>query len=278
VAAAAAAARLSVERPDRAAECADFGAVPEDPALSLVAAIGENLDVVRARAAMLFAEPGAAEVEVVCHAPAGPLAEAARGAIAAAVAATGIGHRLVTVARGADAADRLVAALGQARGAAVLILGADVLPAGPGWLAPWRCRLVPARPVLGGTLIDPAGSVIDAGGMPDDQRRFTGLPAADLPGAPALATRLATAECVGLTRAAAERFAAATRYPNPDVMLAETIAGIAAEGGEAATLVRSRFVRYAGPAADGRAECVDCEAIRLVLKRSFSPSGDQGRA
>ena len=107
---------------------------------------------------------GLGDVEVVCHVPAGRLADAARIAIADAVAVYGIGHRLVIVPPGADRGEGLLAALSHARGSAMLLLGAGVLPAGPGWLTPWRCRLVAARPVLGGTLLDTSGAVIDAGG------------------------------------------------------------------------------------------------------------------
>ena len=77
---------------------------------------------------------------------------------------------------------RLLAAFDATRGAGILLLGADVLPAGPGWLAPWLCRLVSARPMLGGTLLDTAGAVIHAGGCAGTAGRHVGLPAADLPG------------------------------------------------------------------------------------------------
>jgi hypothetical protein len=36
-----------------------------------------------------------------------------------------------------------------------------------------------------------------------------------------------------------------------------------------ATLLRSRFVRYAEPMGDGRTECVDIEAMRRLLKETF---------
>ena len=52
--------------------------------------------------------------------------------------------------------------------------------------------------------------------------------------------------CVGLTRAAAELVRdSGARYPNPDVMLAEAVQRLRAEGREVATLLRCRFVRYA---------------------------------
>ena len=53
-------------------------------------------------------------------------------------------------------------------------------------------------------------------------------------------------------------------------MIAEAAAQIVATGREVATLMRSRFVRYAEPSGDRRTECVDIEAMRRVLKGSFS--------
>ncbi len=277
VAAALAEARLSIEWPASITDCLVLGVPPEQPTLSLIAPVDEDLDLIRARAAMIFAEPGSGDVEVVCHVPASRLADAARIAIADAVAVYGIGHRLVIVPPGADRGEGLRAALSHARGSAMLLLGAGVLPAGPGWLTPWRCRLVAARPVLGGTLLDTSGAVIDAGGSDRDDRRHVGLPATDLPGVPALATARVSAECVGVTRAVAEALCeSSTRYPNPDVLLGEIVAGLG-EGKEAATMLRARFVRYGEARPDRRAECVDSEALQLVLKRSFSPSGQEDR-
>ena len=273
-------ARLSLERTPRPATTAAFGTPPDRPNLSVIVAVGDNLDVVRARAAMLFAEPGGRDVEVVYHDADGPLVAAARAAIADAAAVFGISHRLVILPEKSDATVRLLAAFDATRGAGILVLGADVLSAASGWLAPWLCRLVSARPILGGTLIDAAGAVLHAGVVPgDSQLRHIGLPSADLPDAPAAATMLVSAECVGLTRSAAELVRdSGARYPNPDVMLADTVARLRAEGREVATLLRCRFVRYADAPVDRFGEAVDSAALQLVLKRSFSPSRDERQA
>lgn len=272
-------ARLALERLARPASAARFGAEIEAPSLSMVAPVGDNLDVVRARAAVLFAEPGGRTVEIVYHVAAGPLAAAARAAVAGTAQVYGLAHRLVTVPEEADDADRLVAALGACRGDRVLLLGADVLPAGMGWLSPWLCGLDDATPVIGGTLLDTGGAVADAGGGAAGAPRLVGLPAVDLPAEAELPTLRVTAACVGLTRAAAERMCAETaRYPNPDVMLAETVARLAGEGGNVTTRLRSRFVRYGAAATDARAERVDAAAMALVLKRSFRASGEEGAA
>ena len=42
-------------------------------------------------------------------------------------------------------------------------------------------------------------------------------------------------------------------------------------------MLRARFVRYGEARPDRRAECVDSQALQLVLKRSFSPSGQEDR-
>jgi len=278
VVAALAEARLTIARPRRIAEVRGFGLPGGAPALSIVAPVSGNLDIIAARAAMLFAEPGAREVEILCTVEAGRLADAAETTIADAAAVFGISHRLVVVETGGDAADRLLAGLDAAAGGLLLLLGAEVLPAAPGWLATWRCRLVDGRPLLGGTLVDAAGAVLDAGGRDAADRRYVGLPEPDLPDLPTLGTMRATAECVGMTRAVAEAIAAsATRYPNPDLMIAEAVARLREDGREAATLLRSRFVRFAEPAVDPRSECVDLEAMRWILKRSFSPCGQKVR-
>jgi len=268
-----AAARLSTPRRARPADLAAFGPDLAEPALSVIAAIGKDVDVIAARAAMLAGEPGAGEVEIVCHVEAGRLADAAQAAAARAAAVFGVAHRVVIVAPGGDAADRLLAALACARGASLLVLGAAVLPAAPGWLAPWRGLAASGRPMLGATLVDWSGAVIDAGGERFDDRRHEGLPAADLPAVIELAAARLCGDCVGLTRDAAARLAAeADRYPNPEVMLAEIAARLAGEGHEIATRLDLRFVRYAeAPAADRRTECVDVEALDRILKRSFRP-------
>ena len=239
----------------------------------MIAAVGHNLDVVGARAAMLFAELGGRDVELVYHVANGPLMAAARAAIADAAAVFGISHRLVVLPETSDATMRLLAAFDATRGAGILVLGADVLPAAPGWLAPWLCRLVSARPILGGTLIDAAGAVLHAGAVRGDgPLRHVGLPSADLPDAPAASTMLVSTECVGLTRSAAELVRdSGVRYPNPNVMLAETVARLRAEGREVATLLRCRFVRYTDVPVDCFGEAVDFGGVAAGPKAFLQP-------
>jgi hypothetical protein len=245
----------------------------------VIAAVGANLDLIRARAAMLFAEPGGRDVELLYHVTDNPLGAATRVAIADAAAVFGIAHRLLTFPDGTHASMRLLAAIAATTAPGILVFGADVLPAAGGWLAPWLCRLVSARPVLGATLLDSAGAVIHAGGGPGHERRHLGLPTGDLPASPAAATSLVCAECFGLTRPAADTLRdSAAFYPNPDVMLAETIERVRADGKEAAPLLRCRFVRYADSPADRPGEAVDAAALGLVLKRSFNPSRHEGQA
>ena len=264
-------ARLDMER--RAPQAIEtFGTPNPQPPLTIVAGVGDSLDIIRARAALLFAEPRGHAVEIVYHALSGPLADAARVAIAHAEAVTGIAHRLVTLPAGATAADRLIAALSAAAAPRILSLGADVLPSGPGWLAPWLSGLTEARPILGGALLDVAGSVLDAGGtiapdkgQPTARPRATGCPARDLPRTTA-ATTLVTAECVGLTRSAADLLCTGVpNYPNPDLMLAEL-----AQRMQARTLFQCRFVRYAAPAPrTPHDDAVDAAALALLLKAFF---------
>ena len=115
-----------------------------------------NLDLIRARAAMLFAEPGARRRRARL-----PRAERAgwptrrgrrsptRRRSSASRTGWSRSRRAPTRRSGCWRRSRV------ARGAALLLLGADVLPAGPrvaGALA--AAGSVAARPVLGGTLLD----------------------------------------------------------------------------------------------------------------------------
>jgi hypothetical protein len=256
------------------------------PKLSIVAGVSDNLDLVRARAAMVFGEPRRGRVELVYHVADGALAAAARRAVADAAAVFGIPHRLVVLRRDADMGGRFLAALEQARGERLLAMGADVLPAGPGWLAAWLRRIGAARPMLGGALLDHSGAVLHAGADPARgpggaaQRpgRFEGLPAADLPRRPAMPTARVSAECVGLTRAAANLVLACRRYPDPDIMLAQAAGVLRQEGRKISTLLACRFVRYAERRAHPLDVAAQAEALRLTLNASFAAAGEKASA
>ncbi len=275
-------ARLSMSRPHPAACVEEIGVAPARPALSIVTAVGADLDLIRARAARLFAEPGAASAELVYHVPAGPQERAARAAIEAAATVYGLPHRMVTTAADCDASSALIAALGAARGEGALVLGADVLPAGPGWLAAWLRAIGPQRPIVGGTLLAVDGSVIDAGGAVAGgrrgaARRAPGMPGAGLPRSESAPTSRATIACVGLSRRGVELLLAATWHPEPDVLLAQAVAGLARSDLAARTLLRGRCVRFAEAAVrDPLTLAADARAVEMLLKRSFSLVGDEG--
>lgn len=281
---AAARARFDLDRPGQSSVVEDFGAAVELPKLSIIAGVGENLDMIRARAAMLFAEPRRRRVELVYHVADGPLAAAGRTAMANAAAVFGIPHRLVVLGRGADMADRLLAAVARARGDGLLVMGADVLPAGPGWLAPWTRRLGASPTMLGGTLLTHCGAVAHAGAVApgrSDQRpeqRYRGLPACDLPRRSMMATALVSAECVGLSRAAATLVLAMRPYPNPDIMLAEAADRLRLDGKKVSTLLHCRFVRYAEDRQHPLDDATDTEALRLALNPSFAVAGEKAAA
>ena len=149
--------------------CETFGQPPERPLLSVVAAVGDNLDLVRARAAMLFAEPGArGRAASITWRPAALAAAARRGDRRR---GGGLRHRAPAgdaAGRGATrptgcwrrsrsrAGPRAAAARGGGAAGGGRLAGAVALPAGR------------ARPVLGGTLLDVGGAVIDAGGAPGE--------------------------------------------------------------------------------------------------------------
>jgi hypothetical protein len=277
-------ARLTLERVGPVA-VETFGEVHREPPLSIIAGVGADLDTIRARAALVFSEPRGRAVELVYHVADSRLAVAARAAVAHAEAVYGIAHRLVILPAKATAADRVFAALDAASAPRMLVLGADVLPVGTGWLAPWLTGLGEGRPILGGTLLDAAGSVVDAGGsvagdgdLPVARRRALGWPARELARA-TTATDLVTAECVGITRSVADLLSDATpHYPNPDVMLASVVQAVRRQGQEARTLTQSRFVRYAvSTVRNPIIEAADARALGLVLKPFFRSGSDQLR-
>ncbi|MFO1210398.1 MAG: hypothetical protein U1E40_14445 [Amaricoccus sp.] len=237
-----------------------------DPLLAIVAPVPANLDLIRARAAAVFAEPKGRAIELVYHVRPGPLASAARAAIALAEAVYGIPHRLVTLPPAATDTDALRAAIEAATAPRLLALGAEVLPAEPGWLAAWLTRLDSSRPLLGGALLDIAGSALDLGGWPvrDLPRRSPATPV--------------SAACVGLTREAVRRLDEMPHYPEPDVTLAAIAATLGREGRAPHRMPQTRFVRHGGGTPRSRlAAAVDSAALQLLLNPSFRPGGDEGR-
>lgn len=273
-----AAARLTMDRPDAAAFVEDFGAAQARPELSIVAPVGADLDLIRVRAAKLFAEGGAG-VELVYHAAAGARAAAARGAIADAAAVYGAPHRLVTFGKSSDPASRMLAALDAARGTAALLLGSEVLPMGRGWLEQWRRAMGRGDAIVGGTLLGIDGAVVDAGACGsgrNDARRAKGLPGSGLPRAEFAATSRVTADCVGLTRPVIDALlGSAIWHPEPDLLLAQAVAR--QRKGAVRTLLRGRFVRYgAEPVRDPLTLAADARALAAILKRSFSVVGEEG--
>lgn len=265
-------AHRSMARRDASARVAEIGRQPLRPRIALVAAVGDNLDIVRARAALLAREPGAAQVESIYHHGEGETAAAARRVIAGAHAVFGLPFRIVTLDASANASERLRAALCEASADLVLVLGADVLPEGPGWLAAWVRALgrKTAPDLIGGTLLA-GGAVADAGGTitfspgsaPEMRKRHAGLPARDLPAAATLATDLVSAACVGMTRLAVDMLCrSASVYPHPDILLTEVAARLREDGRPARTDLRLRFDSYRASAG---ADPVDALADRHAL-------------
>ena len=215
-----------------------FGAL-EAPSLTLLAPAGDLPDVIRARAALAFAERGGRQVQIVLTAPEGPRAVALRRIVAELSALTGLAHRIVTHVPDATPAEALRAGLGATRGD-VLILGAEVLPEGRGWLAAWRRRLRRTGAILGGLLLAGDGSIGHAGGP-----RFRGLPR-DLAPRGRRSGMTFSDEAVGLTRAGvAWLIEAPSGHPDPATLLAALAAEERAAGRATATDFGLACRRYA---------------------------------
>lgn len=224
--------RLDREPAEGRARLEAFG-LASAPRLSIVAGLCDDLDLVRARAAVVFAEPSRATVEILYHLADGPDAEAARAAIAHAAAAWGIAHSLVMAPSGASEGERVRMALAFARGRSVLFLDARTLPAARGWLG----RAVRDKRVIA------MGRAVDHEGLPTGE-----------PGPVRLDASLSHAlpEVPGMT---------------PAVLLA-ALAARNTQGARARTGNES-FVRFGGGARPAFERAADAAALRR-LKGSFS--------
>ena len=170
-------------------------------------------------------------------------------------ASYGVTHRLICVPPKTNAADQLLLALQAAQAGSVLLLGEDVLPQAPEWLAPLIEALgrKSGAAVMGGTLLEVDGSVAHAGGwlaqlavsQPVTRTlRLWGMPAVDLGSATTVATDLVTADCVGLKPAAVSALIrAGATVPDPDALLQQVVISFGTARA-ARTWMQHRFVRF----------------------------------
>jgi hypothetical protein len=235
-----------------AGETEMVGIPPEKPILALVVRYGSE-ETLHALYAALCTEPKAARVEIIVVAPVGEGATAARTALEACSAIYGHGARLVVVPAELDVSRRLAVALRARRASGALLLGEDVLPSGPRWLARWL--RAGAGAFAGAALVASDGSVLHAGGVlahaasgPTFRLRSEGLPQVDLPRRRRAVTALLSADCAGLGAGAIDAYlTAAHRCGDPDVLLS-WLAQRA--GGLVQTRLDARFVRYRPAEAD----------------------------
>lgn len=266
-------ARLSLPLRRTASRIAEHNAAAM-PRFALVAPVSPNLDTILARAALLAGEPGAARVETVYHVAAGPLADAAEAAIAEAARIFPSPIRLLTLRADTMPTERLRAALGEVRAPRLALLGAEVMPGAPGWLADFARGLGGDAPRLrAGLLTGPDGAVLHAGGcdaalgLPAELSRPRGVTAI-------------SADCALMNRAAAEGFLGLTSaYPNPDILLTLLARRLGAAGHPARVARGARFIRYAEPsrpdpleaAVDAAALAAAEQAERVKGIGSFEP-------
>lgn len=255
-------------------EVEQFGARPARLRVSVVVRASSNTDLLRARAAAIFAQKRGRETELVVFAPDGPGRDRIRRCHAEIAATFGLPIRSLTLRGRWTAAEALRAGLAEAAGETSLILGANVLPQGPQWLDDWHRALRSGKKpvIVGGTLLSASGSVLHAGGRRDrsglgvDQPAL-GLPASDLPGTASAATCIASSECVGLgEKAKALLLSSPSLHPNPDIVLADVIRRLVGAGGSARLSFRNRCVRFGAPAdLDALSIAADAIAVGHVV-------------
>jgi hypothetical protein len=270
-------ARLTRLRPALHLRTETCGLPPRRPKLSLIVPVADNSDIMRARASCLTAEPGWHEVEVIYHCVASR-AGAAHRLLAQISQTHGLAHQLLVVPDTADATEPILEALRQCRGSAALLLGAQVLPQGQGWLTPWMRALRPRRglAMLAGTVLDPDGSIRHAGGRlgpaglghanyPDTP--LVGMPEQELKRAALAPTELVTANCAALQREAIEIMCSLTLpYPNPDIVLTAALHRLPSAHQRARIKLRHRFVDYGPGHASGLDLAADAAALGLALQ------------
>lgn len=269
-------AQLSRQRPVLVVRVEDIGLRPRAPVLTLLIPLADNPDILRARATQLTGEPRWREVQVIYHCGVSR-ANPARQLLAQIRMTHGLSHQLVVVPDLADPTERILAALPQVQARSVLLLGAQVLPQGPGWLAAWLRALQPRHglAMLGGTVLAPDGSVRHAGGhlgpaavgraVPCDQR-LLGMPALDLPGAAVTDTEIVTASCVALQPKAVEILRGLTLpYPNPDIVLTSALHRLQTAGQRTRLRLRHRFVDYGLGQMSGLDHAADAATLGIAL-------------
>lgn len=248
-------ARAGFRRPAPVSVTQQFGS-NKACCLRIVTAITGSADLIRARAALILAERRDAPVEVVCTMADGPLAIGARHALAEAAATYGIAHRLVLLPDSAHPGEHLRAALQQNQDVPALLLGADVLPDCPGWLAFWLRRLR-RRDALAAALLAADGSILAAQDGADPR---CGLPAALLPASGRPADR-PLVDCLALAPAGLARVLdAGEPHPDPAIWVTAALAGTAR------TETRFPFRRY-GPSGAPARFAAALAGIEFALSR-----------
>ncbi|MDQ1900561.1 hypothetical protein RAH32_08900 [Paracoccus sp. WLY502] len=228
----------------------------QKPRLRILTLVGDSADVIRARAAMIMAEGQGIPVEVVCTMTEGPLAIGARQALAQTAAIYGVPHRLLLLPDFATSAERMHAALSDAKDAPVLVLGGDVLPATPGWISFWLRRLR-RRAALAPALLARDGSVAATREGLDPCR---GLPAQHLPQAGQGIDR-PLPSCLALAPEGIARLLASVPHPDPAIWMAQALQGCARSE------TRHPFRRFGpAPAPDDFATALSDAEFSLIEK------------
>jgi hypothetical protein len=257
-----------------------IGPRPTGVRISLIAPTGPSVDILRARAAAIFSQAEAPEVELVTFMPEPQDRSAARLAHQIVSTTFDLPVRLLTLKGRWTAADALRAALSEAAGDIMLVLGAGVVPNGPAWCAHWISHISDEVQIVGGTLLDASDTVLDAGASLTNSAarvewRLRGATLFDLPSTDALPTCAASCACVALGPDARDLFLSTpAAHPNPDVLLARAIRRLTEENRISLTSLRARCLQFSGSARQDRLlEAADRLALTAAIAgKLFEPA------
>jgi hypothetical protein len=251
-----------------------------DAALSIVAPLPENPDIVKARAAAFLNGSEPLEVDFIYFCTNTESNESRVRLLEDAHAIYGQNYRLVVTDTSATPSAQIQRAVAEASDSA-LLLGAGAVPDAPGILELFREALCdfPTVGVFGGVILSPHGAPLDTGGRlalredaPDVESEHHGRRLSDDEPPAHATTDLASAAAVLLRKAACAVLREIKPvYARPDHLITEVIARLERRGVGAHTILAARFIDFT-PAT--RRDPLDEKVDRILLGAALRRAPD----